>query len=850
MKQVKKVLAIILSLAIIVALIPATNATKETKAADGFVITNPTANKLMAAGYIDIKWSQATAGDVKNYELYIDDEVVTTTTKTSYEFYTTKVKAFHTYVKANYTNGTSETTQTITFGVSKKGLGLDNKPSSNMGTNVDLADMGCSWYYNWGESPSKGEQYEGIEFVPMQWGNDSYNNINNRMNNWAAKGYKYVLAFNEPDLSGQGVTSVDDAVNRWPAFQNHGIRVGSPASFLWPSISDWLKSFMVKIDNNVDFITIHCYPENNPGGKSMADWFLKDVVDSAWDLYHKPIWITEFSTSDKSENHKNVTAEGTAEFWKYVMEGLDAREYVERYAAFGFDAGNQPGTGLWNYNTGELTLGGEEYKNNGNPENFTPAGPVDPGYKIKQSTRNSLLDDHITVNNVTCEDYVNGTGVTASASSQENQNSGAEKAIDNDITSRWESKQKIDPQSLIIDLGTSHNIKQISIIWESAGAADYTVEVSEDGQKYTTVASLSEMSSVQNRLDEIVLSKMAKGRYIKINGTTRATQYGYSIFDVAVYGTDDVKVDETTTKTPATTKQPVTTTKQQVTTSQQDNTNTKLDALNGAKFVGYVGSDWADSSGTVTAQKNGDATVKIENSGKNTWDGAKWGIQAQYNEVPVVSGNTYKYTATITSDKDKKVILKITPSGVDRSLVEEIIELKAGVPYVYEAEFTADSNLVNIVYGLGSMAGEAVVTNATVTIKGNNLLLVKEAETLSKTTDPVTTENVQTTTGDVSKVKVARIRVKKATKKKDSKKVNIILKRIKGAAKYQVQISKSRKFKKKLVRKTVKKIRFTITRKKLKNKKKLYVRARAIKIVNKTIYYGKWSKAKRIKNKK
>lgn len=109
---------------------------------------------------------------------------------------------------------------------------------------------------------------------------------------------------------------------------------------------------------------------------------------------------------------------------------------------------------------------------------------------------------------------------------------------------------------------------------------------------------------------------------------------------------------------------------------------------------------------------------------------------------------------------------------------------------------------------------------------------------------PVTTkENAQ------RKVKVQKVKIKKATKKKSAKKAKITLKKLKGVKRYQIKISKSKSFKKKniIVTRTVKKVKFVIRNKKLKNRKKLYVKARAIKVVNGTTYYGKWSKKKKIR---
>ena len=61
--------------------------------------------------------------------------------------------------------------------------------------------------------------------------------------------------------------------------------------------------------------------------------------------------------------------------------------------------------------------------------------------------------------------------------------------------------------------------------------------------------------------------------------------------------------------------------------------------------------------------------------------------------------------------------------------------------------------------------------------------------------------------------------------------------------KYTVQVSTSKKFKKVLYKKTVKKTKVTLSSKKLKNKKKLYVRVKAVGA-------KKWSKVIKIKVKK
>lgn len=105
----------------------------------------------------------------------------------------------------------------------------------------------------------------------------------------------------------------------------------------------------------------------------------------------------------------------------------------------------------------------------------------------------------------------------------------------------------------------------------------------------------------------------------------------------------------------------------------------------------------------------------------------------------------------------------------------------------------------------------------------------------------------QTVTGTNEKnTRPTKAKIRKATKKKRAKKVKLTLKKIKGAVGYQVQFSVTKKFKKVLVKKNVKKVKVTITNKKLKNKKKLYVRARAYKMNGKAKVWGKWSNVKKV----
>jgi hypothetical protein len=99
-------------------------------------------------------------------------------------------------------------------------------------------------------------------------------------------------------------------------------------------------------------------------------------------------------------------------------------------------------------------------------------------------------------------------------------------------------------------------------------------------------------------------------------------------------------------------------------------------------------------------------------------------------------------------------------------------------------------------------------------------------------------------------VKIGQASIKKVEKKKKSAKtIKVILNKTNDAAGYQVAVyndkKTAKKNKKAIITKIVKKLKFEIVSKKLKNKKDLYVRVRAYKLNGKKKVYGSWSALKK-----
>ncbi|SEO92366.1 discoidin domain-containing protein [Actinacidiphila rubida] len=121
-------------------------------------------------------------------------------------------------------------------------------------------------------------------------------------------------------------------------------------------------------------------------------------------------------------------------------------------------------------------------------------------------------------------------GRTATASSTENGSFTAPNAVDGNTGTRWSSAFS-DPQWLQVDLGATHTISQVALNWEAAYATAYQIQTSNDGTNWTTIYSTTSGTGGNQ-----TLNVSGSGRYVRMNGTARATQYGYSLWEFQVYG--------------------------------------------------------------------------------------------------------------------------------------------------------------------------------------------------------------------------------------------------------------------------------------------------------------------------
>ncbi|MFE6745412.1 discoidin domain-containing protein [Kitasatospora purpeofusca] len=123
-------------------------------------------------------------------------------------------------------------------------------------------------------------------------------------------------------------------------------------------------------------------------------------------------------------------------------------------------------------------------------------------------------------------------GRPATASSTENAGLSAANAVDGDAGTRW-SSAFADPQWLQVDLGSVRQLCRVELAWEAAYGRAYQIQASDDGVTWRTL-----WSTVNGTGGTETIAVSGSGRYVRLNGTARATAWGYSLWELRVAASD------------------------------------------------------------------------------------------------------------------------------------------------------------------------------------------------------------------------------------------------------------------------------------------------------------------------
>jgi hypothetical protein len=297
---------------------------------------------------------------VVGYDVYRYGTKIASTTSTSYSNVSLTTSTAYSYAikardAAGNTSAFSPTAAAVTTPVPtgtavKKGVGSSKYLGSGQSQAdfAKLSNLGVGWTYNWSVD-YPGTNSTSIEYVPQIWGPGALTSstLSTIAQGKASGKFKYLLAFNEPDVYEQSWMTVESAISLWPQLMNTGLRVGSPAVALSAETyaygQTWLENFMNAAAANgyhVDFIAVHYYPDfMDPDA---AD-HLRTSLTNLYNQYHKPIWITELGAINAGQLSATPTAEGARQFMSEAIPMLESLSFVERYAWFDDNCSNDTG---------------------------------------------------------------------------------------------------------------------------------------------------------------------------------------------------------------------------------------------------------------------------------------------------------------------------------------------------------------------------------------------------------------------------------------------------------------------------------------------------------------------------
>ncbi len=258
-------------------------------------------------------------------------------------------------VKENEKKASHSALSTTTGGGSSadSGPGLPSKwgLSWTGGFPIDPFKNKAGFMYNWAtEDPTDGTT--GIPYIPMLWGvddqrvSDFKKNVLGHPENYPSK---LVMAFNEPDISGQANMDAQTACRYTeellvPLKEQHGFKLIGPA-VAWVD-GPWYTDFRNACPDTFakfDFHALHYYDAD-------ADKVIKSV-NKFHQTFGKPLFITETACWVYTSQEHQCSGEGQAQAYLTALGDFARKtDFVKGFAPFGlFTMGQLPGN-VGNFN--------------------------------------------------------------------------------------------------------------------------------------------------------------------------------------------------------------------------------------------------------------------------------------------------------------------------------------------------------------------------------------------------------------------------------------------------------------------------------------------------------------------
>jgi len=371
-----------------------------------------------------------------------------------------------------------------------------------------------------------------------------------------------------------------------PALQYSGERLSDGVVYDTPK--KWMDAFINAYKNThgcrsprYDYFCLHCYM-NWPQAQS---GYIKEYVKE----YGKKVWLTEFCAWEYNNGGQNESAAAQKSSMIQKVDFLDSYAGADKYAWFmsSQHTSDIPFNSLFTKvgSDGSLTIVGEEYLYRGMDSSVllaknleqaqvlleTSVAGSEPGMypsdkysalenavsqaeAVKDSGNKTAVDNALknltsavkafeesrvpyftkSTGELTAEDFAGSLTKNLSASaftvsSAQGANTAAA-AFDGNLDTRWESAHE-DNQWLKIDFGEKVEFNCICIKWEAAFSTSFIMEVSDDGESWTTAF---EEKDCTGNSETYNLTVTQNARYLRFYGKTRSTNYGHSFYEMGV----------------------------------------------------------------------------------------------------------------------------------------------------------------------------------------------------------------------------------------------------------------------------------------------------------------------------
>ncbi|VGO15663.1 hypothetical protein PDESU_04248 [Pontiella desulfatans] len=204
-----------------------------------------------------------------------------------------------------------------------------------------------SWAYRWSNDYEEENDLKHGQYMPMQWGGigGTSPNILKYQPKWYGRANQTtVLGFNEPDLPDQANMEEATAAYQWPRLERMRLPLAGPVPAAYKGT--WRQNYEAIADEEglrSEYMAMHWYSPN--GASSGSPSTLISNMQTLYNTYGKPIWLTEFSTRDfdgtKTSWSRNHNFNFLAEFiWR-----AESLPWLKKYSVFEWGvSGGDPAT--------------------------------------------------------------------------------------------------------------------------------------------------------------------------------------------------------------------------------------------------------------------------------------------------------------------------------------------------------------------------------------------------------------------------------------------------------------------------------------------------------------------------